>query len=154
MKPKRRVSLAVKLNIMIVAMLLIMAYGLVAILYRVQCDNIDEIYSRNAEQYAKLALDVVPPEDIALLIKAPSGSGFPSTHSALAGAATTALLVKKRSLGFVALALTVCIAFSRLYLYVHYPTDVLCGLLLGVLCGVISVMVIKALKLDDKLKAR
>ena len=69
MKPKRRVSLAVKLNIMIVAMLLIMAYGLVAILYRVQCDNIDEIYSRNAEQYAKLALDVVPPEDIALLIK-------------------------------------------------------------------------------------
>lgn len=91
-------------------------------------------------------------EDITLLIKAPSGSGFPSTHSALAGAATTALLVKKRSFGFVALALTVCIVFSRLYLYVHYPTDVLCGLLLGVLCGVISVMVIKALKLDDKLK--
>ena len=63
--------------------------------------------------------------DIVLLIKQPSGASFPSTHSTLAAASMTVLLVKKRELGFIALALTVCIAFSRLYLYVHYPTDVL-----------------------------
>lgn len=89
--------------------------------------------------------------DIELLIKQPSGASFPSTHSTLAAASTTVLLVKKRELGFVALALTVIIAFSRLYLYVHYPTDVLCGLVLGVLCGAAALLIAKAVKLDQKL---
>ena len=89
--------------------------------------------------------------DIVLLIKQPSGASFPSTHSTLAAASTTVLLVKKRELGFIALALTVCIAFSRLYLYVHYPTDVLCGLLLGVLCGAAALMITKAGKLENRL---
>ena len=34
-----------------------------------------------------------------------------------------------------ALVLAVLIAFSRLYLYVHYPTDVLGGVFVGLLCG-------------------
>ena len=89
--------------------------------------------------------------DIDLLIKQPSGASFPSTHSVLAGAATTVLLAKKRTFGFIALALTVCIAFSRLYLYVHYPTDVLCGLLLGILCGTAALMIAKAGKLENRL---
>ena len=89
--------------------------------------------------------------DIALLIKVPSGASFPSTHSVLAAAATTVLLAKKRAIGFIALALTVCIAFSRLYLYVHYPTDVMCGLLLGVLCGIVALLIAKAAKLENRL---
>ena len=64
---------------------------------------------------------------------------------------TTVLLAKKRTLGFIALALTVCIAFSRLYLYVHYPTDVLCGLLLGALCGIAALLIAKAFKLENRL---
>ena len=91
--------------------------------------------------------------DIQLLIKQPSGASFPSTHSTLAAAVTTVLLVKnKRALGYCALALTVCIAFSRLYLYVHYPTDVLCGLLLGVLSGVAALLIAKAIKPLNKLE--
>lgn len=89
--------------------------------------------------------------DIVLLIKQPSGASFPSTHSVLAAAVTTVLLVKKRALGFIALVLTVCIAFSRLYLYVHYPTDVMCGLLLGVLCGIVALAIARGLKLDNRL---
>ena len=89
--------------------------------------------------------------DIALLIKQPSGSSFPSTHSVLAAASTTVLLAKKREVGFIALVLTVCIAFSRLYLYIHYPTDVLCGLLLGILCGAAALLIARAIKLENRL---
>ncbi len=89
--------------------------------------------------------------DIALLIKQPSGSSFPSTHSVLAAASTTVLLAKKREVGFIALVLTVCIAFSRLYLYIHYPTDVLCGLLLGILCGTAALLIARAIKLENRL---
>lgn len=89
--------------------------------------------------------------DIVLLMKAPSGSSFPSTHSGLAAAATTVLLAKKRALGFAALALTICIAFSRLYLYFHYPTDVICGLLLGVLCALLMLWIAKKINLENKL---
>lgn len=89
--------------------------------------------------------------DIALLIKQPSGASFPSTHSVLAAASTTVLLAKKREVGFIALVLTVCIAFSRLYLYIHYPTDVLCGLLLGILCGAAALLIARAIKLENRL---
>lgn len=92
--------------------------------------------------------------DIVLLIKQPSGASFPSTHSVLAAAATTVLLSKKRVFGFIALGLTVCIAFMRLYLYVHYPTDVLCGLLIGALCGVSALLISKVLKLENSLSKR
>ena len=89
--------------------------------------------------------------DFSLLIKAPSGSSFPSTHSCLAAAVTTVLLAKKRTLGFIALGLTICIAFSRLYLYVHFPTDVLCGLLLGILSGLFVLWLAKLFKLEKRL---
>ena len=87
---------------------------------------------------------------IALLVKAPSGSSFPSTHSCLAAASTVVLFAKNKLFGFIALVLTVCIAFSRLYLYVHYPTDVLAGLVLGVLCALLVLRVSKKFSLGKQ----
>lgn len=89
--------------------------------------------------------------DIVLIFKAPAGASFPSTHSAIAAAATTVLLAKKREIGYVALVLTICIAFSRMYLYFHYPTDVICGLILGVLCGLLMLWVAKKTNLENRL---
>ena len=35
----------------------------------------------------------------------------------------------------------ILIAFSRLYLYVHFPTDVLAGILIGIGCGILGVKI-------------
>ena len=73
--------------------------------------------------------------DMTLLVPALSDYSFPSGHSFASFAASTALFLHHRAPGIAAYALAVVIAFSRLYLYVHFPTDVLAGILLGILCG-------------------
>lgn len=84
---------------------------------------------------------------------APSSYSFPSGHSGTSFAAVTVLfaMIKKKWVGALALVLASVIAFSRLYNYVHYPSDVLCGILLGVLTGLIVVFIIKKTKLDKRL---
>ncbi len=69
---------------------------------------------------------------IQLLIPAESDFSFPSGHTIASFEAATVLLRRSRRAGIPAMILASLIAFSRLYLYVHYPTDVLCSLLLGI----------------------
>ena len=69
---------------------------------------------------------------IPLLIEAEKDFSFPSGHTIASFEAATALCIRDRKLGIPALILACLIAFSRLYLYVHYPTDVLCSILLGI----------------------
>lgn len=72
---------------------------------------------------------------IALLIEAETDFSFPSGHTIASFEAATVLLLRNKKWGVPALILAVVIAFSRLYLYVHYPTDVLCSVILGVAIG-------------------
>ena len=71
-------------------------------------------------------------QQMALLIRAPSDFSFPSGHTQASFAVATALLMWKKRYGIPAMLLACCIAFSRMYLYVHYPTDVLAGIFIGV----------------------
>lgn len=71
-----------------------------------------------------------------LLINAPKDFSFPSGHTAASFAAAFALLFVKNKLWIPSMILASLIAFSRLYLYVHYPTDVLAGILLGLIVSV------------------
>jgi undecaprenyl-diphosphatase len=77
-------------------------------------------------------------KSIPLLIAAPHDYSFPSGHTIASFEAAVALLIRNRKLGMGALALAVLIAFSRLYLYVHYPTDVLASVVLGTLLAFIG----------------
>ena len=72
---------------------------------------------------------------VELLVKAPLDASFPSGHTAVSFAAVFALKAAGSPLWKPALAVAVVIAFSRLYLYVHWPSDVLAGALLGAAVG-------------------
>lgn len=73
--------------------------------------------------------------DLLLLVSPPGDASFPSGHTAAAFAAVFALKTAGSPLWIPALALASVIAFSRLYLYVHWPSDVLGGILLGAAVG-------------------
>lgn len=84
---------------------------------------------------------------VQLLIARPNDFSFPSGHTAAAFAAVTALdAAGERKLWKPALALAILIAFSRLYLYVHYPTDILGGIIVGVVAGYIGFWTVKWLE--------
>ncbi|MEU2026162.1 phosphatase PAP2 family protein [Streptomyces sp. NPDC016469] len=69
---------------------------------------------------------------------APSDWSFPSNHAALASAAAFALLLVSRRLGLIALAAAGLMAASRVWVGVHYPHDVLAGLLVGALVAFLT----------------
>ena len=68
---------------------------------------------------------------VPLLIASPSGYSFPSGHSMNGFASALALFLNDKKLGIPALVLAAAIAFSRLYHFVHFPTDVLGGILIA-----------------------
>ncbi len=79
--------------------------------------------------------------DFALLIARPTSSSFPSTHSASSFAGAAAIFQNHRKAGLAAFALAALIAFSRMYLFVHFPTDILAGIVLGILIGILAVRI-------------
>ena len=69
------------------------------------------------------------------LVARPHGWSFPSGHTSSAFAAAFALWLQNRRLGVPALVLAGFIGFTRMYLYVHFPTDILGGVALGLALG-------------------
>lgn len=78
-----------------------------------------------------------------LLIAAPRDFSFPSGHTMCAFASATVICYMNKKTGILAVILSILIGFSRLYLYVHYPSDVFVGMIIGILLGYISIMIYK-----------
>ena len=70
-------------------------------------------------------------KEIPLLAGAMHDFSFPSGHTIASFEAAVVILLNNKKLGITAMILACLIAFSRLYLYVHYPTDVICSVILG-----------------------
>ena len=73
-----------------------------------------------------------------LLVETPHDFSFPSGHTIASFEASVALYKNDKRLGIPALILAVLIAFSRMYLYVHYPTDVIASVILGTVFALIA----------------
>ena len=63
---------------------------------------------------------------------------FPSGHTIASFEAAVVMLRNSKKLGIPAMILAVLISFSRMYLYVHYPTDVIASIILGTLFALIG----------------
>lgn len=74
---------------------------------------------------------------VELLISNPNDYSFPSGHTLSSTIAATILTRTNRKFGWAAIPVAVLIALSRLYLYVHFPSDVAAAAVLGVLIGLL-----------------
>ena len=113
------------------------------------------LFESNPEKYAVWGTAYVFPE----LVYKPSSFSFPSGHTASAFAAATALLWYSRKWGIPTMVFAAVMGFSRIYVQVHYCTDVFGGIVAGIICGLIAVLIVKflfpvAYKGIDKLSAK
>jgi undecaprenyl-diphosphatase len=77
-------------------------------------------------------------------------SPFPSTHSSWPFAAATAIFMKFKKAGIATFVVAALIAFGRLYMFVHFLTDVLARMIMGIIMGIAAV---KICDLVEKRKA-
>lgn len=82
---------------------------------------------------------------LSLLISKPITYSFPSGHSASSFAAAGIFMITNNPFGVYVILLASLIAFSRLYLNVHYPTDVFSGVMLGLFCSMIVINVFNSI---------
>lgn len=84
----------------------------------------------------------MPGVEVDLLVKKLHDYSFPSGHTLACFEAATVLMIREKKFGIPALVIAVLVALSRLYLYVHYPTDVLAGAVLGTLFGLLAIYIV------------
>lgn len=82
---------------------------------------------------------------VTLLVPRPYGWSFPSGHTASGFAAATAIFFEKNRFGPYLVALAAFIALTRLYLFVHFPSDVIAGAIIGTALGFVSAKCIDAM---------
>lgn len=82
-------------------------------------------------------------EVVDLLIKNPTDYSFPSGHAMSSTIGATILTYANKKFGILAKPVALLISFSRLYLYVHFPSDVLAGIILGLIVSFSTIFIFR-----------
>lgn len=82
-------------------------------------------------------------ETVELLIPKPGEFSFPSGHTLNGFTAATVIFLHFKKAGIGALLFAGLIAFSRMYLFVHFPTDILGGMILGIMDALLVTFVVR-----------
>lgn len=90
--------------------------------------------------------------EVPLLIKNPTDSSFPSGHTLSVTIFAIILIHNHPKLAYGLIPVALLLAYSRMYLYVHFPSDVLAGLLLGTGIGLATCFL--SPKVEKKWKER
>ncbi len=80
-----------------------------------------------------------------IIVKAEHDYSFPSGHTFYSFGFATIVYMYNRKLGVLAYLFAAAVACSRLYLYVHFPTDIICGAIFGILIAVASYHIVEML---------
>jgi undecaprenyl-diphosphatase len=87
--------------------------------------------------------DIAMIKESMLLISKPSDFSFPSGHTLGSFNGAISIFLYNKKWGTAALVLATLIAFSRMYVYVHFPTDIIGGILLATGCAILSYYILK-----------
>lgn len=77
------------------------------------------------------------------IVSRPSSYSFPSGHTSSAFAAAFAAMAYNRKWGSLVMVLAVLMGFSRIYVEVHYPSDVIAGFFVGIIYALIGMLLVK-----------
>jgi len=123
-------------------------YGIMVILALILCFIIGNLTLKPLVARIR-PFNAAPFLDI-LLIKPPTDFSFPSGHAMCSFASGVVIFYMNKRIGIFALILGTLMGFSRLYLYVHYPSDVFCGMVIGILIGIISIIIVNNIEKTKK----
>ena len=117
--------------------------GVVALIALLVCFVINNLILKNVVARTR-PYDAI--EGLMLIAKKPNDYSFPSGHSAnsfvVAGTLTWCLSKEKKWIGVLLLLLSGLIAFSRLYVGAHYPTDVIFGTISGIVISIVVYFIV------------
>ncbi|MBS1476828.1 MAG: phosphatase PAP2 family protein [Acholeplasmatales bacterium] len=97
------------------------------------------------KRISKRARPFTKNDEVNLLINPPKDYSFPSGHTLCAFMCATIIAAHIFWVGVILFVVAVLVAFSRMYLYVHYPSDVFVGALMGVFIALISNQLVELL---------
>lgn len=98
-------------------------------------------FNLDPESYAWWFKSYVFPE----IVSRPDSYSFPSGHTSSAFAAAFAAMFYNRKWGSLVMVLAFLMGFSRIYVEVHYPSDVIAGFFVGIVYALIAAVAVKLL---------